>query len=200
MVARIAYAEDEARRRQELITATYAEVAEKGFSAVTLQDVASRAGVSKGTTLYYFKSKEDLFLAVFEWLISGIGQRVEEAIRSKKKAADQLRAVLDCIFISAERNGAFYRAYLDFLGLATRDPRYAELARNFYHRCWCLETGIVTRGITEGSFRRQSPERTASGIRALVDGLSIRWLYEGGPFEKFKRDAIQTTLDFVLKP
>ena len=198
MTARIAYAEDEARRKQELIAATYAEVAERGFSAVTLQNVADRAGVSKGTTLYYFKSKEDLFLAVFEWLISNIGERVETAIKKEKKATDQLRAVLDCIFISAERNGAFYRAYLDFLGLATRDSRYTELARNFYHRCWCMEAGIVERGIAEGSFRKQSPERAAAGIRALVDGLSIRWLYEGGSFEKFKRDAMQTILSFVL--
>src|SRR5262249_23617181 len=47
----------EAERRLALLKAAFREVAEKGFSEVTLDDIARRAGVSKGVTLYYFDSK-----------------------------------------------------------------------------------------------------------------------------------------------
>ena len=48
-----------AERRLALLKAAFREVAEKGFSEVTLDDIARRAGVSKGVTLYHFESKED---------------------------------------------------------------------------------------------------------------------------------------------
>jgi AcrR family transcriptional regulator len=50
----------ESERKLILLKAAFREVAEKGFSNVTLEDIAARAGVSKGVTLYY-SSKEDLF-------------------------------------------------------------------------------------------------------------------------------------------
>ena len=199
MTPRVAYLEDELRRKEELIMATYAEVAEKGFSAVTLQDVAERAGVSKGTTLYYFKTKEDLFLAVFEWLIGKIGRNMEAAISREKTALDKLKAALESILISEQRNGDFYRAYVDFLGLATRDKRYTKLTQVFFDHCTRLDAEIIRQGIKEGTFKKQSPEKAAAGIRALIDGLSMRWLFEGGDFEVFKRDAIRSVMTLVVK-
>ncbi len=50
-------------RPGELIEAGLAEFAEKGFAATRLEDVARRAGVSKGTIYRYFESKEALFQA-----------------------------------------------------------------------------------------------------------------------------------------
>ncbi|HEY6221418.1 MAG TPA: helix-turn-helix domain-containing protein, partial [Candidatus Eisenbacteria bacterium] len=72
----------EAERRLLLLKAAFREVAEKGFSEVTLEDIALRAGVSKGVTLYYFESKEDLFRELFAWLIDSIQQRMREAVES----------------------------------------------------------------------------------------------------------------------
>ena len=67
-------------RRLSLLKAAFREVAEKGFSEVTLDDIGRRAGVSKGVTLYYFDSKEDLFLELFRWLIDSIHQRMRDAV------------------------------------------------------------------------------------------------------------------------
>lgn len=199
MGPRVAFIEDELRRKEQLINATYAEVVQKGFSAVTLQDVAERAGVSKGTTLYYFKTKEDLFLAVFEWLVGKIGHKMETAISGEKTAVAKLRAALDSIFVSEQRNEDFYRAYLDFLGLATRDKRYTKLAQVFFEHCSRIDAEIIRQGIKEGTFKKQAPEKAAAGIRALIDGLSTRWLFEGGDFDEFKQDAIGAVMSLVLK-
>ena len=53
-------------RPTELTAAALALFVEKGFSATRLEDVASRAGVSKGTLYLYFDSKEALFKAVIQ--------------------------------------------------------------------------------------------------------------------------------------
>ncbi len=51
-------------RPQELLDAALTLFVEKGFAATRVEEVATRAGVSKGTLFLYFNSKEDLFKAV----------------------------------------------------------------------------------------------------------------------------------------
>ena len=65
-----------ARRKQarpsELVAAALDLFVEKGFAATRAEEVATRAGVSKGTLFLYFASKEDLFKAVVRENISGL--------------------------------------------------------------------------------------------------------------------------------
>src|SRR3954469_7259386 len=51
-------------RPQELLAAALDLFVERGFAATRLDDVAARAGVSKGTLYLYFANKEELFKAV----------------------------------------------------------------------------------------------------------------------------------------
>src|SRR5260370_40623364 len=90
----------EAERRLSLLKAAFREVAEKGFSNVTLEDIALRAGVSKGVTLYYFSSKEDLFRELFSWLIDSIDQRMREAVDPVADPIEKAPALVALIFPS----------------------------------------------------------------------------------------------------
>lgn len=58
-------------RPGELLAAALALFVEKGFAATRAEEVATRAGVSKGTLFLYFASKEELFKAVVRENISG---------------------------------------------------------------------------------------------------------------------------------
>jgi AcrR family transcriptional regulator len=53
-------------RPSELLAAALDLFVERGFAATKLDDVAARAGVSKGTLYLYFASKEELFKAVIQ--------------------------------------------------------------------------------------------------------------------------------------
>ncbi|MGH8682005.1 MAG: TetR/AcrR family transcriptional regulator, partial [Burkholderiales bacterium] len=79
-------------RPGEILDAALDLFVEKGFAATRLEDVAQRAGVSKGTVYLYFDSKEDLFKAVIR---SGMVRAIEEAERRVAaypgSAADLLR-------------------------------------------------------------------------------------------------------------
>jgi len=56
-------------RPQEIAEAAFAAFAEKGYSATTVAEVAKRAGVSKGLTYLYFRTKEELFKAVIKSVV-----------------------------------------------------------------------------------------------------------------------------------
>src|SRR5882757_2888239 len=71
--------------RQKLYDAAVTLIAEQGFSATTVDEIAERAGVAKGTVYYNFASKNDLFE---ELLRHGVGLLTA----SLREAADRVAA------------------------------------------------------------------------------------------------------------
>lgn len=83
-----------AERPEEIVSAAMAVFAEKGFAAARLDEIARRAGVSKGAVYLYFETKEDIFRAVVERAISpNIGMIKAMAAAHPGPLADLLRGV-----------------------------------------------------------------------------------------------------------
>jgi AcrR family transcriptional regulator len=81
-----------AARPAEILDAALACFVERGFAATRLDDVARRAGVTKGTVYLYFRSKQDLFRAVVEELVVPEVARAEREVRAYRgSSADLLR-------------------------------------------------------------------------------------------------------------
>jgi TetR/AcrR family transcriptional regulator, fatty acid metabolism regulator protein len=168
----------EAERRLALLKAAFREVSEKGFSEVTLDDIARRAGVSKGITLYYFDSKEELFRELFGWLIDSIHARMRDAVATEKDPVAKVRALVALIFPSPSKNRAFFRAFVDFCGLAARRDAFREVNERFYAGCREIDGGIVEEGMRQGAFLVRDRREAASTMRAIFDGLMMQWLSE----------------------
>jgi AcrR family transcriptional regulator len=82
-------------RPGELLDAALDLFVEKGFSATRVEEVAARAGVSKGTLFLYFQSKEDLFKAVVrENIANKFPTWQEEFITFEGSSSDMLRYAL----------------------------------------------------------------------------------------------------------
>src|SRR5262245_33416574 len=81
-------------RPQQLLDAALMLFVEKGFAATRAEEVAQRAGVSKGTLYLYYPSKEELLKAVIrEHLSSRIAAGEAEVDKHRGSAADLLRQV-----------------------------------------------------------------------------------------------------------
>ena len=91
-------------RPGELLDAALDLFVEKGFAATRAEEVAARAGVSKGTLFLYFPSKEELFKAVVRENISGRFQEWNEEFETfEGSTADMVRY---CMKVWWERVGA----------------------------------------------------------------------------------------------
>src|SRR3990167_2771908 len=91
-------------RPGELLDAALDLFVEKGFAATRAEEVAARAGVSKGTLFLYFPSKEELFKAVVRENISGrFLEWNDEFERFEGTAAEMLAY---CMTVWWERVGA----------------------------------------------------------------------------------------------
>ncbi len=140
-------------RPQELTAAALALFVEKGFAATRLEEVAARAGVSKGTLYLYFDSKEALFKAVIQEGVVPVLAEGEALLDEHDDPVVLLRAIL---FGWWERIGSTELGGVVKLMLSEA-RNFPEVA-TFYNeaviqRGLALIRSAVVRGISRGVFR-----------------------------------------------
>jgi AcrR family transcriptional regulator len=141
-------------RPGELLDAALDLFVEKGFAATRAEEVAARAGVSKGTLFLYFPSKEELFKAVVRENISGRFAEWNQEFESfEGTSADMVRY---CMKVWWERIGATRASGITKL-MISEARNFPELA-GFYQQ-EVIRPGtqlirrILQRGIDAGEFR-----------------------------------------------
>lgn len=138
----------------ELTAAALTLFVEKGFAATRLDDVAARAGVSKGTVYLYFKSKEDLFKAVIRESILPVLEECEAVVAGHQgNSRSLLKMLLDGWW---RQIGGTELAGVPKL-MISEARNFPEVAR-FYHQNAILRgrqliVGVLERGIAAGEFR-----------------------------------------------
>jgi AcrR family transcriptional regulator len=141
-------------RPGELASAALELFIERGFSATRLDDVAKRAGVSKGTLYLYFDSKEALFKSVIE---EGIVSRIEDyEVFMRDYEGTSAELLRDLVFswwsqIGATKLGGITKLMMSEAG------NFPALAK-FYHddvitRGMGLFVYVIERGVASGEFR-----------------------------------------------
>lgn len=186
-------------RRQQIIKAAFEAVADKGYEAVTLQDIAEYADVSKGVSNYYFKNKEDVLAHLLIQITERIYEKEKTAVEMESSAQAMLHAYIDSVFVGPLENERFFKVYLDFLAQATRNERYREINARFYNNCASICTSILNRGVDEGTYAVTDVGEASKTIRSLIDGFMIQWLMTGdsnqhSTYKKLSLNAITSYL------
>lgn len=161
-----------------LIRTTYGLIGEKGVHRVALEEIAAKAGVSKGIILYYFKTKENLVLSTMEWVLSEVAERIRAALLRARTPEGKIRAMLDVIFASPESNRQFYLTYLELVASASRSQRFGRLSATFRSIVNGLYAEVIRFGVEERRFAAADVAEAALGVRAIIDGLFLEWLQE----------------------
>jgi AcrR family transcriptional regulator len=154
-------------RPGQIIDAAIEIFGEKGLAGARLEDIAKRAGVSKGTIYLYFPNKEALFREVVRAKIIG---RIEtaEAQRDEGPAIEQLRTCMRS-FWDFVRSPTFATVYQLVHGELHQFPDLAEFyAREVILRSNALLQRIVRRGIERGEFRPVEPGAAARMLTAML--------------------------------
>ncbi|GAC1538957.1 MAG: TetR/AcrR family transcriptional regulator [Ramlibacter sp.] len=154
-------------RPGELLDAALELFVDKGFAATRSEEVAARAGVSKGTLFLYFPTKEELFKAVVRENISGrFAEWNEEFDNFQGSAADMVRY---CMRVWWERIGDTPASGITKL-MMSEARNFPELAA-FYqqeviHPGTRLIRRILQRGVDSGEFRPMDIELSTYSIVA----------------------------------
>jgi AcrR family transcriptional regulator len=189
-------------RPAEIMAAALELFVERGFAATKLDDVAARAGVSKGTLYLYFVSKEELFKAVIQQGILPVLEQGEEMLA--QHTGDTASLLRDMITRWWELVGNTKLAGIPKL-IVSEAGNFPEVARYFHDnvsRSVDKLLGKVLRaGIEKGEFRSIDIESTIDVITAPVLMRAI-WEFSMAPYScrgaKDPEAYLRTHIDLLL--
>jgi len=170
------------KRRAEIIEATFFCIALKGYSNITMQDIADSAGVSKGVIHYYFRNKEDLFLSVFEKLIGDLDSHIATKVQQAETPPEKIGAIISAVFEKIRENKKFQVVLVDFWAHSTKTATLKVANANQYARYRHLTKKIIVEGIKKGYFKKCEPAHVASALIGLIEGLTIQWIFDEKAF------------------
>ncbi|MFM2068430.1 MAG: hypothetical protein RLZZ584_3339 [Pseudomonadota bacterium] len=154
-----------AERPLELIAAALELFVEKGFASTRIEEVAQRAGVSKGTLYLYYASKEELLKAVIrQYLSSEIAQGASDARAHQGSAGDALRGLMVQWWVrvfDSPASGVFKL-------IITEVRNFPDIAEFYQHEVVGPGSQIIgeliERGIASGEFRPVDVEGAVHSI------------------------------------
>jgi TetR/AcrR family transcriptional regulator len=171
-------AREKAQRRREILKAARLEFFERGFHRPTVDDVAARAQVSKGTIYLYFESKEEILAHL---LLEGLRTlvRAMEACYSPEdhpSAEALLRALANTYLDFCQSNPGYFRLIMAF----DRGRFEEAISPHLYHqvldhslRGLNLVAETIRGGTESGEFRAADPWQAAGSTWAALNGVLV---------------------------
>jgi AcrR family transcriptional regulator len=168
--------EERDRRRGEIVDAAEALYAEVGWDAVTMDQVARRARLSRALVYVYFKDKADLHFALVERSLDALGRQFEAARAGKSSGIEEVEAIGRAYLAFERETPHYFDACARFQAhtSAERDvPPNEAACMCAGHRVHEVMVESLNRGVADGSIRADigDPYVTALTLWAFSFGL-----------------------------
>jgi TetR/AcrR family transcriptional regulator len=142
--------DEKERRRGEILDAAEALYVDKGWEALTVDQVARSARLSRALVYVYFQDKEDLLFAIGERAMRLLHERFVAALASRQTGMDQIEAI--------------GRAYI---GYAHEFPHYFDFCSRFQSY-----SGTNGAGSNEDACKRMGDQVLGTVVQAIITGVS----------------------------
>ena len=173
---RLATLSDEERRTDAILEAAFDVFSVKGYHNATVDDIAHRAGVSKGTCYQYFSGKEEIFTATIERTLEKLISEADSAAEGARDALTRL-GIKGLTFISKYRDLQFM-----FIGIYTEimggNERMRRKAADILVRISSYLARDLEEGMENGAFRPLDAKNVAYALIGVAEVVGNRYLIE----------------------
>lgn len=169
-------------KREAILMAAIAVFAEHGYQGATMDQIARRAGVAKGTAYLHFADKADLFYAVFERWAGEVVSDSVQAMATAQTASDKLLALaLGAVGFMNEHREWFplsLEVWSASGSPALRD-RFAVALSDLYARYRTETAAIIRAGQSAGEFRETADaDALAAFLVGALDGVLLQCWFD----------------------
>jgi AcrR family transcriptional regulator len=194
-------AQSDEDRRARILKAAFEVCARRGVAAARMEEVATRAQVSKATVYRFFESKQQLLLAALiashEKALRVVYEHVEPTSDPRRELDQLLEGVVRVLEKSTPGMGVFYQVW----GVVAEDEasrkQLDEFMRSFHADSHRELAQLVRRGQLAGLFRAGvSPEVVAQSVDALLGGYCYWATFDP---ESATPDALRACFDTLVR-
>jgi len=165
-------------RKGQIITAAEDVFSKKGFSEARMDDIADETGLSKGTLYNYFKSKDDLIIAILDRIFQREFKAFEGADVSSMSASDTIWLFADTIAKDIKLMLRLMPVAYEFLALAFRNKTVQMALKVYVNRYMNILVPIIQSGIDSGEFKKVDAKEVAIAMGAVLEGTILIWVYD----------------------
>jgi len=162
-------------KRHRILQAATRVFARKGYFGARVSEVARRAGVADGTIYLYFKSKEDILVALFDEVMAEHLERGRTELRSIHGTAARLLAI-------AEHHLRLFGENPDLAVVFQVELRQSTKFLERFTASWLqdyfsLISGVIEEGQREGALRADLPRKVATkAFFGALDEMVTSWI------------------------
>lgn len=165
-------------RKDQIIKAAEEVFTQKGFSDARMDDIAGETGLSKGTLYLYFKSKDELIIAILDRIFQREFKTLENADYSTMSAEQAINMFVETVSKDIKIMLRLMPIAYEFLALAFRNKLVQEALKMYLNRYMDILTPIIQKGIDDGEFRQVDAKEVAIAAGAVMEGTILLWVYD----------------------
>lgn len=190
-----------AERKDQIVRATVDCITKYGYHNFSMQDVARTAGVSKGIIHYYFLNKDELMMSVLDKVAGDIERVLAAEMGSISDVSRKLEVFIDVCFDIVRNTKEYYQVNMDFWTQINQKEDVRQVIARHYAKFREAAAVVIREGVGSGVFRTVDPKEYGSYIVAVIDGLSLQWLFDENVFDydAITKKASRLLLDGLKK-
>ncbi|HET8683853.1 MAG TPA: TetR/AcrR family transcriptional regulator, partial [Micromonosporaceae bacterium] len=191
-----------AARRQQILDAARRCFTRNGFHATSMQDVIAEAGLSVGAIYRYFRSKEELVIAIAEEVLAQVGAQLAEvtAADPPPPMEDALRLTIEFMEPQLDRDGLFQLA-VQVWAESFRNQQLAEFVADAYRRMRASLVELAWRTRAAGDLPDDAdPEAVGAVLFGLIPGYGLQRLLLGQPEPEAYLAGVRSLLSRSPRP
>jgi len=165
-------------RTSQIITAAEDVFTKKGFAEARMDDIAEETGLSKGTLYLYFKSKDDLIIAILDRIFQREFKAFDEMDYSKMSSTEIVNRFVDTVATDIKLMLRLMPIAYEFLALAFRNKTVQKALKAYVNRYMNILVPIIENGIASGEFKEVDPKEVAIAMGAVLEGTILIWVYD----------------------
>lgn len=165
-------------RKSQILNAAEGVFTKKGFDEARMDDIAEETGLSKGTLYLYFKSKDELILAILDRIFQREFRQLENIEQDNLSATEAIWKLTDVMARDIVGMLRLLPIIYNFLALAFRNRYVQRAMKNYVNRYFEILIPIIQRGIDSGEFRPVDAREVAIAGGAIIEGTILLWAYD----------------------
>lgn len=160
-------------RSDEILEAALLLFSERGYTAVSIKEIAQVSGINSALIYYYFASKDQLFVEALKYSAHVANLHHLQASAHSEDPVAAINRWFDTNGRMAKPLGQMVRLMLDFRMSHRRSASVERLIKDFYEAEVSLLLRNIAEGIKIGVFRAVDVEQTALFVSTHLDGLMV---------------------------
>jgi AcrR family transcriptional regulator len=158
-------------RKEKIFAAAASSFTEYGYFKTSMEMVSNKAGMTLRGLYYHFKSKDDLFLQLFQYMNSKYYSQIKDEAEMVKGPEEKLKMYARIASKVLKENTDFLKICQEFLAIGTRNAEVRKVMTSFYSNQVDRIKTIVEEGIESGCFIKTDAEKVARAIVLITMGV-----------------------------